>query len=78
MMEKYLTVVQFKSWVKNAPDNGVIEFYEVEAEDEDYARSKALYCFEVDYQYKPWIKKYMKQFAADLSDVCCLDAVKIS
>lgn len=76
-MKKWLVVITFKKWIQPQVDSGVIEFYEVEANTEYAARVFAMDKFEVDYQYKPWVKKFMKQWNATLKDTCAPEAVEI-
>ena len=76
-MKKYLVEVAFKKWIKDTPNNGVIDYYEVDAYDGDCAIKIATDSFEIDYKYKPWVKKYMKQFNATLYDVEVSGVIKI-
>ena len=75
-MKKWLVAITFKD-VTNKPDSGVIEYYEVEAKDERFAKLYASMMFKKDYIYKPWIKRFMSQWKTVLSDTEPADAVEI-
>ncbi len=79
-MKKFLVNIEFKDWVNlRGLQNTVIEFYIVDAANKINARLKAFDNFEFDYNGgQPWMKKFMSQFNATLSDTCAPDAVEIA
>lgn len=75
-MKMFLVCAALKKHIK-APDNNVVEFYTVEADDEFTAKRKAWDLFLTDYQYNPWVKKFLAQFPANLSDITVSDCVEL-
>lgn len=75
-MAMFLVCAALKKHIK-APDNNAVEYYLVEADNELTAKRKAWDLFKTDYQYSPWMKKFLKQFQANLSDITVSDCVEL-
>ena len=73
-MKKFLVAICTKTW--HVPFL-TLTYYEIDAEDEYYARHRAWSTFENDLKYKPTMKKLVEKAGIHLDNLCAGDSVEL-